>query len=205
MKDFFQNIIIASYGSISQKDDKVKMNKVIQKIKSFGDLQMGWDFGEGYPANQEVINKSISILIFGSLCGFNYDARPATNGGIILNFFIADNFIYVQINPNNTYDLRYEKGIGENYEILADNENMPLQEILKTLTNIKELWFLSGLYTSTNMMKTVEDFPATASRTMEKESQYSWKTVHRLPAEPFVITYPHTIQEPQEFQLSFAE
>src|SRR4051812_38887765 len=115
MLEFLEYNIIASYNSTSQRDDRTKLKNALEKVRSFEKFDKGWDFGEGQAIDKEVINKAIAFLVFGNLLGFSYNARPATNGGIILTFYIQDDFIYVQINPDNTYDWRYEKGIGEEY------------------------------------------------------------------------------------------
>ncbi len=143
--------------------------KVIDKIKSFSSLQLRWDFGQGEPPSNESIQQAIGIYQFGLLLGFNGDARPETDGGVILNLFIDDNFVYLTIKKDGGIDLRYEKGIGVNYEIIQDRENVSFERISKTLQKIKKQCFLSELYTSKNMTPIAEGFQVIASNDTELE------------------------------------
>lgn len=163
-----------SYFEILYRDsDIINSNNqdinVIEKIKGFQHLPDGWDFGQGEAPSKGTIKQAIGMYQYGVLLGFNGDVRPETDAGIILNLFTGEDFVYLTINQDGNIDLRHERGIGIEYEIISDIEKISFEDISKTLTNIKEQCFLSELYTPTNTTPTAEDFQATVSSDTEME------------------------------------
>lgn len=146
--------------------------KVIDKIKRFNQLPYRWDFGVGEAPSKEIIKDAIGIYQYGLLLGFNGDARPETDGGVILNLYTGDDFIYLTIKKDGGIDLRHEKGIGVEYEIKEDIENVSFESISKTLTNLKAQCFSSELYTTQNTTSSLEDSQAIVSNLTEAEYQY---------------------------------
>lgn len=179
---------------------------IIEKIRSFQDLQIGWDFGQGVPPPEFIIRKSIKFYQEGLNQGFKCDANPAPNGGIIISLFIDDNFIFITLNPDNTYDFIYEKGIGEGYEILIDEENVTLHYINNTIKNLKQQWLLLEPLISSNTITIAKDSQAIVLRNLGTEYQYFRKIVPEMQVMDLsAYTYPSTTQEPLEFHLYSAK
>ena len=56
---------------------------VADKIKSFGDLLPGWDYGEGGPVPDKTVQRALAWHLILSLIGFiPTDASPGTEGEI---------------------------------------------------------------------------------------------------------------------------
>jgi hypothetical protein len=119
------------------------------KIKELQTLEPGWDFGEGEAVSQEVGESSLSIAEFGLLLGLNANVRPTTEGGIIVSLFKNDQFLFITVNPDELFDVVYEKGIGINYDILDSKENLDSKSIKDYISQ----WVLSEHYTSESMTK----------------------------------------------------
>jgi hypothetical protein len=60
--------------------------QVRKKIISFGRLEEGWDFGQGYPAPPAVVNVALMLYGFGEQLGLEMDAFPGDNGDISVDF-----------------------------------------------------------------------------------------------------------------------
>lgn len=185
--------------------EQVFLDNTIQKMYSFENLEKGWDFGAGEPANKDVINTAIDIYNIGLANGFNVDAFPETMGGIVLNLFIDDNFIYVTINKDFSLDIRYEKGIGEDYEILYEKEKVSKHDIISFLKKINPSWLLLEPYTSENMTQIVNGLPAIYLTPMEGVSQHSMRGVPQQQAEQYVPIPKHFTTQQWETPFSFAE
>lgn len=160
------------FRSSSFEEYKYPEYKVVDKIKGFSHLPNGWDFGHGESPSADVITQAIAIYQSGLLLGFKGDARPETKGGVILNLFTGDDFVYITINSNGQFDIRHEKGIGADYEILDDRQNVSLNRIYKTLQNLTNKCILSEPYMSISTTQIVEDFQVIALNDMEEEFQY---------------------------------
>lgn len=185
--------------------EQIFVDKTIQKMYSFENLELGWDFGIGEPPNKGIIKSAIDIYNIGLANGFNGDAFPETMGGIILNLFIGDNFIYVTINKNFSLDIRYEKGIGEDYDILYEKENVSQSHIISVLNKINPAWLLSEPYTSENMTPIVGDLPVIYSTPIMEEYQPSMKIAPQRQAEQFVPIPKSFTTQQLETPFSFAE
>jgi len=138
----------------------------IERMKSFSDLGSGWDFGDGEAPSQYVIERAIQTYLCGLNLGYNASVRPETSGGIVIGFFIKDNFVDVTVKENSLFDIRYEKGIGANYNILDDQENITMEEVSLILKSVQQKCFLLEPFTSVNMIPTEDDFPVIAFKSM---------------------------------------
>jgi hypothetical protein len=105
------------------------------KIKSFGSLEEGWHFGEGTPASQEVINKTIEIynLALHLAC----EVFPAIDGGINISFQKEDKFIDFIINSNITIDYIYEIGIGFKYDEIEAIEDISMETVVEKIKMVE--------------------------------------------------------------------
>jgi hypothetical protein len=61
-------------------------NKIINEIKSFLYLPIGWNYGIGEPSNLDVVNMAIELYLIGESCSLNIEPMPNTDGSITLIF-----------------------------------------------------------------------------------------------------------------------
>jgi hypothetical protein len=178
--------IVSSYSDLGK--NRRQDNNIIEKIKSFSNLQAGWDFGQGVTPSDYVISVALQLYNLGIMQGFEMSARPEVNGGIIIGFSIEDDFVYVTAKRDGSFDLVHEYGFGAVYDIVKDEENVPLEFITQTLKNVKVKWFLSEHYISTSMIQEAGGFLATPSKTWEEESPFSKKGVQEKSATALYVT-----------------
>ncbi len=109
------------------------MKDIINKIDEFSNLPEGWDFGQGIATLSAVALKAKQIVeavdkIFEDV---EYDTTPMTDGGLILILKMDNEFIDVTINTDLSLDMRHEKGIGVEYDIIFEMYNVSIDQIIK--------------------------------------------------------------------------
>jgi hypothetical protein len=119
-----------------------KEMKIRKKIKSFGSLEEGWDFGVGSPAPPNVVNSALALYDFGRDSGFEMDAFPGAGGDISVDFYIKDELVQILINTDLTYELTHEVGIGFNYKEVAYFEDINFPALLQYLTRFRTRGYL---------------------------------------------------------------
>jgi hypothetical protein len=138
MKFYLDSRQLSSYHALLEVRDSVH-----EKIISFSELNAGWSFGNGKTISVDVVYKAVELYYFGKTNGFKGDAFPIENGGINLSFFVDEFALDIIINPNLKVDITYEKGLGQNYEIVDEKENADYADIYLFLNEIREAWMLS--------------------------------------------------------------
>ncbi len=145
------------------------INKVKLQIKEFQKLKAGWDFGEGETISDVIGTASLEIAEMGLMLGLKADARPTTEGSIIINLFYSDHFLFITVKSDGFFDVTYEKGVGVNYDILDNKENLSSTAIRKYIMQ----WVSSERYTFSNTIKTQNVLPVThlkSTKTVEYRS-----------------------------------
>ncbi len=64
-----------------------------KKIKSFGELEDGWDFGTGRASPPEVINKAVEIYNLSETYGIEANAFPGTDGEIMFAIYPESHYL----------------------------------------------------------------------------------------------------------------
>lgn len=131
------NSVLLDYRVLAYVTDTTP-DPVEEYIDSFALLPEGWNFGEGNPAQPELITKAIEIYRFGKSLGFNGNAFPTGNGEIEISFSYQEHFIDVYLTNRNTLEYTYERGIGDNYQEVEYLENISVQELKDKLTSFEE-------------------------------------------------------------------
>lgn len=147
-------------------------DRVIEKIQSFSDLEIGWDYGKGIAPDLLVIEYAIYLYNKFKKIGFNVDVTPITQGGITLIFYMGDNFIDIRIKGNQQIDLRKEVGIGVDYEVINEEEHVTIDRIEEMLNETYSQCNLLEPYTSRNTFQVSEDSKVTASVITETASLF---------------------------------
>jgi len=112
------------------------MPHIEDKIISFGNLEEGWNFGEGSPASKEVIDKALEIYWIGRRYKLACEVFPATDCGIMVSFYKEDQFIDFDIETDLHINFVREVGIGFKYEEVECVENISHQDIINKIYNL---------------------------------------------------------------------
>ena len=155
MANLFQTGTLSIFISFS--------DPIVSQLKSFSNLKDGWDFGDGKPISDHVINRAIKVYNYLKNSFFGYECSPLPNGGIQLTFCLLDHFIDVFVNKAS-FKVVYEKGIGENFDTIYELENVSLEKIKIILENIRNKCFSLGQSISQGTVSGREGFRS-ASRT----------------------------------------
>jgi hypothetical protein len=87
-------------------------NKIINEIKSFLYLPIGWNYGIGEPSNLDVVNMAIELYLIGESCSLNIEPMPNTDGSITLIFSkneeIKEYFLNITVCKNLSLDIVLE-------------------------------------------------------------------------------------------------
>jgi hypothetical protein len=105
----------------------------LEKITEFKDNPSGYDVA----APQCVVDEAIKLHEFGVSLGLKTDAFTHGQGGLDVEFFHvgSDESVDIAINPDLTYELCHEKGIGSEYETIREDESISLQEAMDYVKN----------------------------------------------------------------------
>jgi hypothetical protein len=180
------------------------LSYICNKISEFRYLEAKWNFGIGEAVSNRTIKIAIKLLSTINLASheeFNnlkINALPSTEGGVIISLGKGDEFIELVVNPNFTYDLIYEKGIGVQFEILQEVYDIPVSNNEELIKYFFKLCNSSEPYTLETTTSIEKDSQASPSRIMEEESLFSTWNVQWLEVEAYATTSPNFINQQLE-------
>lgn len=177
-------------------------NKVKLQIKELQKLEAGWDFGEGEAIPDEVGAASLEIAEMGLTLGLKADVRPTAEGGIIVSLFYSDHFLFITVKRDGFFDVTYEKGIGVNYDIRENKENLNSTAIRKYIMQ----WVSLERYIFSNTIKTPNVLPVTHLKsTKTVEYPFLMNNVQKKQVTtPYVLTSKYFTIPPSEIQFATA-
>ena len=109
------------------------------KIRSFASLPVGWDFGDGGPISDAVIEKAIDVLAACLPHDMESNAFPGYDG-ILLSFYGGsehhDHCIDLDIQSDLSIDLTHDVGIGADYDTVEEIENVDLETAKQRIASI---------------------------------------------------------------------
>ncbi len=172
-------------------------NAITRKIKSFKCLKFGWHFGEGVPASDEVVDATINLFTQLGLrlnfeVGLVVNALPEINGGVILSYGLGEDFVELLVHSDLSVDLVQERGLGVNYDVIEEEENLDINNIALILSYLKKICNSSEPYISNSMILTKSDSQVTASRTMVEAFPFSKMPVQKERVSRSVNIFPHS-------------
>ncbi|HEV7348221.1 hypothetical protein [Telluribacter sp.] len=181
------NNAFAYIGPLENKPDLI--HKAIEDLKT---LQEGWDYGQGVPVSEMVVNKAKQIYSLGKLLTLKVEVMPKTNGGIILNFFKSvesDIFLEVTINPDLSLDYVLERGKGHDFETLEEDENVLLPSLHSKLNMVSRAqWNSLEPYTLENIQFQNNVLLVNASLAITAGYPSSMQNAPRKPHQAFANT-----------------
>jgi hypothetical protein len=149
--------------------------RVVEKIKNFGYLPDGWDFGIGHAAPPAVVKRAIRLHQQGRRYGLKTDAFPGTGGEIYVVFYKSKDALEIRVNLDLSLDMTLERGIGIEYDELDYAEHLSEEAAVGYLAKFS--WEIrcdsSEPYTVTSTIGDVNDSRVMFSETTWVESQSS--------------------------------
>ncbi len=118
------------------------------KIRSFGELPDGWDFGAGRASPPGVVEEARKIYQLGKSLGLEADAFPGLDGEISVAFYAQEHTVEVRVNTDLSLDLVHEIGIGVDYQqspYIKPVETNFIASYLTLLVQQVRVWNSSGL------------------------------------------------------------
>jgi hypothetical protein len=111
--------------------------RVLDEIRSFASLPVGWDYGNGGPIPEYAINKALYWAELFSLKGLDINAGPGTDGEVAVSGKLGDSRIEIVIEPDDTITVIFDfKGTRVSYE-----PRVPIQEAQdRILKHVGEAW-----------------------------------------------------------------
>jgi hypothetical protein len=167
----------APYVFFFSMDDNGK-DKIEKQIEAFEDFGPGWSFGEGSSFSKEIIQKAILVYRYGKYKGLLAEAFPGLDGDITITFQMSDNFLDVTINEDGSFDIEFEKGIGEEYTskyLGSSKEFEYVREKIQWLTTL-ERKHLSEYSTCSISVKGKKDLKRKSSKYPKMERAYQYST-----------------------------
>ncbi|MFH1114472.1 MAG: hypothetical protein V1792_11170 [Pseudomonadota bacterium] len=142
-------------------------NRVIEKIKSFGSLPEGWDFGVGRPAPHEVIDMAVKLYGRGAVLGLRSDAFPGSEGTVYVVFYKGIEAVEFCVNADLSLIVTHERGIGVDFDELDYREGLNYEEAMDYLSRfaVENRCNLSEPYIAINTTRNANDLQVIASRT----------------------------------------
>lgn len=168
--------------------EDIEVDIVLNKLRSFGSLAKGWNFGRGETFTEELIKKAKDIItyVYASVnVIFNCDVFANDDGSILLSFSKRDDFIDIKIDRDLELHLTHEKGIGANYEIINECSNTTLEYIIEELYKVCNSL---ELLTSITIIKESKDSTVISLTPTEEASQSLMEIVQEKRA----VTYAST-------------
>ena len=145
-----------------------------EKIYSFiNKYKDGWGFGMGEGIKIPIILRALDVYRFGKNMGFAADASPILNGGVNIFFFLnkSEDSLQVSISFDSKIDIEWQRGMGQEYEIITEKENANFLDIRKTLNEIRGICPTSGSYQLRYTTSAIRDFQATALPILQKKRE----------------------------------
>jgi hypothetical protein len=110
-----------------------------EKIRSFGELPQGWNYGEGGPMSEEQIEVALLLLRYAAQLGWSRtNAFPGVSDEIMLTLYKGHKYyIEITINSGSDIDLVFEKDRREE----MDYEGLSVERLKRKLRLIaREVW-----------------------------------------------------------------
>lgn len=169
---------------------------VAQKIRGFADLEPGWNFGEGLPLDNSVLEDAISLNAFAVDQGFvDTDAFPGPNGEVLLAIYHRRHYLEFIIEPDRSITFSREESGTE----LLYQEDLTLEEAKTLISEFSEEVWTSSAYStgSTTIARvfTASQALLSAPRVATAGSPSSAPSAFPNQVGQFVNIYGHTIQQ----------
>jgi hypothetical protein len=120
------------------------------KILSFGQLPVGWHYGEGGPINRNIINTAIALFWQFFWPRFtDTDAFPGVDGEIMVTAYEGNHYVEVIVEADGTMSLTHEF---EDEEMCALERRTPEEVSHKLAEVVGEIWNTSAFYTAITLI-----------------------------------------------------
>ena len=134
-------------------------------------LEKGWNYGQGDVIDDSIIKQALQVYKFGKDQGFDAEVFPIINGGIEISFIKGNNALDITINPDTIMDLTWEQGIGQDYEVLDEKENVDFEDLNYFFNKIREECLSSESFIYETITPINEDFRKQYSLTLQEMAE----------------------------------
>ena len=147
-----------------------------EKVASFANLAVGWDYGEGGPIARETISMALNVITFLRQLGFaDIDAFPGAHGEIAIAVIHRDHYIEAIVEPDEFISVAHDiKGRQDSYV-----PRIQYQRALRTLAVlVGKTWSTSDYFTQANLMSASTGLRVWHSRIHPGPVVYQWWTAN---------------------------
>ncbi|MCG8026416.1 MAG: hypothetical protein N0E59_08885 [Candidatus Thiodiazotropha taylori] len=173
---------------VSSSDWKTTdQSKTEEIIRSFGDLEPGWDYGTGVPSPQRIVFQALAIVsAFTSNGVLVTDAFPGTDGEIVVSGYLDDNYLEFVVTLNDGIEYCRESNDVE----VDEATNLTHRDAYKKIKEFMESrCHLLGSFTQEGMTGIENAFKAQPSNPPQTmDYLFSNRSVVNTEAEQFVTT-----------------
>ena len=121
------------------------------KIMAFAQLPKGWDYGQGDPIAQEVMNKALAWEGFFSIRGWITNAGPGTDGEIAVSAILGESRIEVIVEADGTLTIAYDF---KNRRVLYEPRLLVQEAQRRILEIVEQSWNAFVYLTPKNTTRT---------------------------------------------------
>ena len=123
---------------------------LLLKLRELAELPEGWQYGEGIPPLEQVIQTAEEIYNKLSFFQFQVDAFPGLDGSLSLVFYSDQRCVEIDISQDGKLNLSMEDGKGYEYEEIESIPDASFQDVMNQVTHLDgntQLWNSLGYST----------------------------------------------------------
>jgi hypothetical protein len=137
------------YGMVGVPTDAT--SPVAQKLCSFANLPIGWDYGSGGPISIREISRALNWEKCLRAQGFlDTDAFPGGDGEVVVSASLGDHYVEVIVEPDNTTSVAYDFQRKQIFYRL----NLSFSEAMQVITEVAgRIWNASDYYINVNTIR----------------------------------------------------
>jgi len=112
-------------------DAETRVDPLTKRLRSLGQLPIGWSHGEGVPVTQQVIRVAEVFIAEAIQLQVRADVFPGLNGECAIAFYGGDRCVEVVVDPANldaTVGLHVEQGQGFDFVRTVSDEHAAISE-----------------------------------------------------------------------------
>lgn len=126
------------------------VHPTLKKMQSFGQLRVGWHYGEGVPCAPEVLARALQLHdTFMSLGLYETDTFPGLDGGMLLTVYDVREYLEFRLTVEGHIEYCRET---DNAEV-DERQALTLEQAQMIVHQYRqEIWTRSASYTATTMI-----------------------------------------------------
>jgi hypothetical protein len=148
---------------------------LVRKLRSFGQLPLGWSHGEGVPVNASAIRVAESFIEVAKTLQLKADVFPGLHGDCSVAVYLGDRSVEVVVRPDVnkeiSFDLHVEEGSGFQFKTVLEKEGAGHEEVVSEMVRLaKAAWKSHDSSLSSNSTQTSAAFQTLFSSTPQESA-----------------------------------